>query len=372
MVDWNTDIYDKIVRQIYEAASDPEIWNETINAIGDHLDFGVIHLMLVSYETGFEYLATAPREDPEFAEEYLRNYAREDFRQVRIFSRPSGVAFDERVIVSEEEKRNSPIHQELFPRHKIYNIMGSNMSIGDSQGWFGVTTRKASEDFTDEQREAFQRLLPHVLQSMHITKTNVDLQVSRSLAYESIDHVKAGVFLFVNGQLANVNRTGKAILKDGYFTIANGALACRQPIADRRLQEYLKKDNGILDQPLIMRDRPSEAEYCVRRHDPAPHFSQGRFSNSANQLISITKLRGLSAPVIGDVEDFAGAYGLSEAEIHVLLAVLRHEELKELAETRGVSLDTVRKQLKSAMAKMAVSSQKELFRMYERFRLMSV
>ena len=67
----------------------------------------------------------------------------------------------------------------------------------------------------------------------------------------------------------------------------------------------------------------------------------------------------------------AGAYGLSEAEIHVRLAVLRHEELKDLAETRGVNPDTVRKQLKSAMAKMDVNSQKELFRMHERFRLMS-
>lgn len=370
MVDWGPDVYDRIVRQIYEAASKPEIWNRVINDIGDHLDFGVIHLMLVSTDGGFEYLATAAREDPGFAKECLGEQVLEDFRRVRMFAHPAGAAFDEQVIVEEDEPGGTD-HQETCPCPKIYNIMGSNMSVGDSRGWFGVTARKASGDFTGAQREAFQRLLPHVLEAMHITKNNIELQLSRSLAYDAIDMVKAGMFLFANRQIISVNRTGKAILKDGYFTIANGALACRQPNPDRHLQAFLQKPYGVLDEPLILRDVHNETEYCVRRHHPTAHLSPGKANGTAGQLISITKLRGLAAPVLGNVEDFAGAYGLSEAEFHVLLAILRHEELRDLAEARKVSLDTVRKQLKSAMTKMDVSSQKELFQMYERYRLLS-
>lgn len=370
MLHWDEDIYDRLVRQIYEAANNPEIWNETVNEIGDQLDFGVIHLMLASYETGFEYVGSAPRGDPDFSAEYLKDFALEDFRRVRIFSQPTGVAFDERLIVSEEEKRSSPIHQELFPRHKIYNIMGANMSIGDCQGWFGVTTKKPSEDFSDDQRIAFQRLLPHVLQSMRITKANVDLQISKSLAFDTVEELSSGVFLFLNQQLVSVNRAGKDLLKEGFFVVQNGALACRLPIANRRLRDYLERSDQLMPGPLLLRDRSRKTEYCVRRHDPTPHFTQGEVKASAGQLVSITRLRGSEAPPFGDVEVFAQFYSLSEAEIHVLYAVLNQQSLKDLAEKRGVNLDTVRKQLKSAMAKVDVASQKELFQMFERFRIL--
>ncbi|MCP4317496.1 MAG: hypothetical protein GY789_16145 [Hyphomicrobiales bacterium] len=370
MASWDEETYDHIIRQIYEAANNPEVWNQTINEIGDRLDFGAIHLMLVSYESGFEYLGAAPREDSGFNAEYLRDYALEDFRRVRIFSRPSGVAFDERMIVSEEERQNSAIHQELFPKHKIYNIMGSNMSIGDCQGWFGVTTKNESEDFTDEQRSGFQRLLPHILQSMRITKSNLDLQISRNLAFEAVDEINSGIFLFLNGQLANMNRAGREFIKEGFFTIKDGNLACRQTLINSRLQTYLEGTDQVMEGPLIVLDSRQHAEYCIRTHDPAPNFSMGKVKQSAGRLISITKLRGFKSPTLGEVESFALCYGLSEAEIQVLHAVLSYNGLKELSAARGVNLDTVRKQLKSAMAKMDVSSQKELFQMFERYRIL--
>ncbi len=367
---WDEDAYDRLVRQIYEAANNPESWNETVNDIGDLLDFGVIHLMLVSCETGFEYLGSAPRGDPDFSAEYLKDFAFEEFRRARIFSQPTGVAFDERLIVSEEEKHNAAAHQELLSPPKIYNIMGANMSVGDCRGWFGVTTKRASEDFSDEQRGAFQRLLPHILQSMRITKANIDLQISKSLAFDTVEELSSAVFLFLNQQLVSVNRAGKDLLKEGFFAVQNGTLACRHRIANRRLRDYLDQSDQLMPGPLLLRDRARKTEYCVRRHDPTPHFSNGDVRGSAGQLVSVTKLRGNEAPLFGDVEGFALFYGLSEAEIHVLYAVLNYKSLKELAAHRGVNLDTVRKQLKSVMAKVDVASQKELFQMFERFRIL--
>lgn len=122
--------------------------------------------------------------------------------------------------------------------------------------------------------------------------------------------------------------------------------------------------------PFLLRDRSRKTEYCVRRHDPTPHFSHREVGGSTGQLVTITKLRGGEATLYGDVEGFAQFYSLSEAECHVLYAVLNYEALKELAAKRGVNLDTVRKQLKSVMAKVDVASQKELFQMFERYRIL--
>ncbi len=370
MLDWDGHIYGRLVRQIYEAANNPENWNDTVRDIGHQLKIGFIHLMLVSHETGFEYIGSTLRGDQDFDSEKLKDIALEDYRRVMILSQPTGVAFDDRLTVSEEHKRTSPISQDFLPRRKIYNIMSANMSFGDCEGWFGVTTRRSSEDFSDEQKTAFQRLLPYLLQSMRITKTNIDLQMSNGLAFNAVEELSSGVFQFLNQQIVNVNRAGKGLLKEGFFVVQNGELACRLPKIDRLLRNYLEQTDQLMPGPILLRDRSSKTDYCVRRHNPTPHFCHREVGESAGQLVTITKLRGAEASLFGDVEGFAQFYRLSEAEFDVLYAVLNYETLKELAEKRGVNLDTVRKQLKSVMAKVDVASQKELFQMFERYRIL--
>ena len=46
---------------------------------------------------------------------------------------------------------------------------------------------------------------------------------------------------------------------------------------------------------------------------------------------------------------FGELHGLSEAETAIVQTILSNEPLTNLAEERGVKIDTVRKQLKSAM-----------------------
>lgn len=224
MLHWDEHTYDRLIRQVFEASNNPANWNDTVKDIGDQLDIGGIHLMLVSHETGFEYIGSALPGDQCFNTENLKDIALEDHRRVMILSQPTGVAFDVRLTVSEEEKRSSPVNQDILPRQKIYNIMSANMSFGDCEGWFCVTTKRPSEDFSDGQRAAFQRLLPYLLQSMRFTKANVDLQISKSLAFDTVEELNSGVFLFLNQQIVNVNRAGKDLLKEGFFAVQNGAL----------------------------------------------------------------------------------------------------------------------------------------------------
>lgn len=64
-------------------------------------------------------------------------------------------------------------------------------------------------------------------------------------------------------------------------------------------------------------------------------------------------------------------FGLSGSESAAIAAVIALQPLSEYSRVKGVQQDTVRKQLKSAMTKMAVNSQKQLFQVYERFKVFS-
>ena len=368
MDSWDIDTYDRIIRQIYEASGNNSSWNETINVIGDHFGFADMHLMLFSNDRGIEYLTCASRNYPNFGSGHLRDYALEAAKRLRNVSDPSTVAFDESIIDSQEKMEASGTRHGLSTRHKTYGIMSSTMSIGDCLGWFAVTTRNPSVGFSDEQRNAFCLLVPHIMQSLKMTKTNMDLQMACNLSSSAIDHVGAAVFLFLNGQLETMNTAGRDITNEGFFTIRDRNLACQQTLMDRRLQTYLENTNAAAEPPLLLRDMKHHVEYCVRCHDPAPKSAKIIPGENAGRIVSVIKLRGFKKPSTDEVEVFAQSYGLSEAEVHVLHAVLSHEGLKELSDVRGVNLDTVRKQLKSAMGKMDVSSQKSLFQMFERFR----
>ena len=161
-----------------------------------------------------------------------------------------------------------------------------------------------------------------------------------------------------------VNRTGQALLAEGFLAVTNGRLMCRQPQQNRRLQSYCIETPKAQDMPLILRDPQSKTEYCIRKHKSQITAAV----ENVGMLLSVTRLRNVAAPSLSEVQAFANSYGLSKAEIHVLHAVLGSIELRNLAADRGVNLDTVRKQLKSAMSKIEISSQKELFALFERFR----
>ncbi len=370
MGDWNDETYDRILRQIYESAGTPELWSPTLDTIAEFLDVGFMHLLFAHPETNFEYIEAAPREDPEFNGEYLRDFLDLDFRIDRFIKQPVGVAFDERQISSPEERKHSPIHQELYPRHNVHKLLMANMSIDGSRAGVSITTRNWDDEFSDGQRQAFQRLLPHILQSMRITKQNMDLQLSRFLAFEALDGVNSAIFLFFNQQLVQVNNAGKQLLDEGFFVIRNGQIALSHAAEDRDLQAWMQQADPLSSSSLLLRDDADGTEYSIRLHDPKPHFSRGRLQNSGSHIVSITRIRRTRSLLLSEVKQFSQIYGLSAAEMRVLHTVLNHGSLSDLAQSNGVKTDTVRKQLKSTMSKMDVKSQKMLFQLFERYNML--
>ncbi len=73
--------------------------------------------------------------------------------------------------------------------------------------------------------------------------------------------------------------------------------------------------------------------------------------------------------VIGELEiaRFGQLFGITPAECAVIAAVAAGKSLDQHASDNGIAVDTARKQLKAAMGKSGVSSQKALIARLERF-----
>lgn len=364
------DEVERVVQQIYEAADDPEYWEVVAPLIADLVGGGPVHLFLASSESGIEYLSLFARGDPGFAAEYLSNFAGQDFRVPRVLARPPGVLLDERSYVSREEARRSVIHQELLPKHGVHNIVGSNMSLEDSIGWFGVSTRHACETFDEAQRDLLARVAPHILGACRILKRRMDLERARALAVDALDLVSSAILLLHRGRLVQANAAAERLLRTGFFRLGSGRLECRDRFQDGRIAACLKEAAGGLDSVLAVRDYESGIDYLVRCHAAGARGGAGRANGGAAAVVSITEVDDPAASKREDVAAFCASYGVSAAEVSVVHAALSSTSLRTLAHDRGVALDTVRKQLKTAMARMGLDSQKKLFRAFERYRLL--
>ncbi|PWW01458.1 hypothetical protein DFR52_102120 [Hoeflea marina] len=361
---------DRLIRMVYESALEPESWSDTAAAIGDHLGAGPIHLMLSSLETGRDYVSLLARGNPDFATEYLADYAPIDFRVPRVMAHQPGVYIDERSYVSREEARVSPIHQEYLLRQEIYNISGANLSHDGCIGWFGVSTLGPSHDFDARQRRFLELLSRHVFTAIKLTRRHLDLGLAGDLARQSLDMLNAAVAIIANNRVLDGNAAFGELLKERFLLLSNGALSCADPAQAESLTRFIaRRVTSGEGGSLVLRHHAKGVTYLLQCQDLFSRIP-GQRRHDGHRTVTILELGFAADPGIDEVMDFGRAYEISRAEAEVLQAVLSSRPLGAIAEARGVRLDTVQKQLKSAMRKTELNSQKKIFQAFERYRLM--
>lgn len=363
---------EEAIHKLYKAANEPEYWKDAAGAIAELTGGGAVHLLLASFDTRYEYVNLFTRDEIGFAAEYIRDYAAIDFRVPRVMARPLGSFADEREYVSEDDARNSPIHQELLPRYGIYNISGANLCLDGCIGWFGISTSGPTVDFDNRQREYLKQLSRHLLNACRISMTHQDLQMARERSLGSLDLFQAGLFLLESGRVVHANDAATRLITEGFFRLRSDRLSCTAATANSQLATFLSRAAGQRSQPLLLRQHEREAAYLVSVNDLFPHYAgNGSVEHSAYQAVTITELNIPTHIDLDEVLLFCSSCGITPAEAMTVHASLNSISLASFAEMRGIGLDTARQQLKSALTKMGLGSQKKLFRAFERYRLVT-
>lgn len=366
------DFAEEAIHKLYEAGSEPEAWKDAADTIAALTGGGAVHLLLASLETGHEYVNLFTRDETGFATEYIRDYAAVDFRVPRVMARPLGLFADEREYVSADDARASPIHQELLPRYDVHNISGANLCLDGCIGWFGISTSGPAAEFDHRQRAYLAQLSRHVLNACRISMTQQNLQIDREQSLRSLDLFQASVFLLKTGHVVHANEAATRLVAEGFFRLRNDRLSCISSAADRKLATYLAQPAGHRSAPLLLRQHERDVAYMVEVNDLfARYAGDGRVKQSGYQAITIVELNIPFRIAFEEVLLFCSAYGVTPAEAMAVHASLNSISLASFAESRRIGLNTAQQQLKSALAKMHLNSQKKLFRAFERYRLVS-
>jgi len=355
-----------VLPAIYAAASDAEKWADALRAIADRLDAS--QGLIFSHQATPEQrgLWVSHRASPEAMQRYVEHYHSCDIWMQRGNALKvwiPGTVVVGKDLLADREFLASAFYREFLAPQDIRDLCAGVMHDGSEPGiprvHIALYRPHARPRFNAADKALLAALLPHLREATRIGFRLADMEQGLRIARSTADAILPALVLTdTSGHVVFGNRAAQALCTaDDGLHLENGRLRIGAPRLqaklDRLLQEaahttalQIPRPSGKPDYWLIQVDLPAAAESPpdARRaskalliHDPA--------TEDAN------------------LQDFAALHRLTLAEARLLEALLRHPTLPEAARALGVSINTVRSQLRSILDKCGVRRQVELMRM---------
>lgn len=265
--------------------------------------------------------------------------------------------------VTPEERRSDFFVADFAQRHDMPHICLSPL-IREHGVLVGLAVlRSASQgEISAQQREVFASLAPHVRAAVR-TQIALGHQGAQIIA-GTLEALSLAAFVCDRfGAVKAMTPTAEALVSKGdALRLKNGQLRAANPADTRLLTEEIDAAVGVIIRPQTARTsavviRSALGEPLALTIVPLPR-TEHAFSFDPRVLIVArapdaqdpTRTRAL----------LQSAYGLTAAEAEVALQLGNGEHAEAIAGSRGVSVTTVRAQIRSIFAKLGVRRQSEL------------
>ena len=354
----------ELIEDIYDAALEPARWNDVVVGINEFvggLASGIFSKSLISKSGAAHYVYGA---DPHYLKLYSETYSK---LGPLTFFPPLGeiVSMPDLVPGDYDEFRRGRFYQEyMLPQGctDMADVVLEN-SRADSTVLLAVYLHNRMVD--DEVRHRIKLFAPHAMRALMINKTIEDKKSETATFADILDGFRAGVFL-VDAQcrIVHANVAGRDMLcEDDFLRSIGGMLVSRDMQANRGLREIVANgDAGVA---------ANNAAISLTAHDGARHVAyllplrtvvrnSAEAPSKAAAAIFVRKAE-LDDQSYGGL--IARAFGLTPAELRVLLAIVEVGGVPETSETLGIAETTVKTHLYRVFSKTGASRQADLVKL---------
>jgi DNA-binding CsgD family transcriptional regulator len=352
---------------IYAAASDPARWPEALQAVAGLL--GAAQGLIFSHQATPEQrgMWVSFRISPEATQRYIEHYHAHDIWMQR--GHALNVWLPGRVVVGRDllpDKAflDSVFYREFLAPQDIRDVCAGVLHDGSEPGIPRVNIAlyrpHAGPRFNDADKAAMAALLPHLREATRIGFRLAEMEQALRIARATADTLLPALVLADgSGRVVFANRPANAL-----FAAADGLRLNegRLKLASTRLQSKLDKllTQNEAQGAALQVTRPSgKPAYWLIQVDLPP---TGESPPDARRPSRALLIHDPAAPG-ANLQDFTVLHGLTPAEARLLEALLLHSTLTEAARHLGISINTVRSQLRSVLDKCGARRQVELIRM---------
>jgi DNA-binding CsgD family transcriptional regulator len=361
------------VDRLYAAATDGGSWEAAMESVCDCIGARAADVTMLDPGSGQVSWFQPARVD-EFVLKYVAEF-QDDLMNLnpRI---PVYMGLDEGGCVADsevwtlKEKARMPFFGEMILPWGIHNSLMA-FAQKRSSGWMAVAAHydKNAGIPQAEQRQRLQMLLPHLRRAYSTYVRLNDAQRTSETLLESLDRIGQPVAVIDHGgRVLRANRLAADIFRGSrvMFLQRDGSLAFLDSKARAGFLEALARCDARIEllathagspPPRVIVNRPAKAPFLLSL---CPLGRQEDRPRSAAALLFVNDPEAQPPDRSAILQ---AVYRLTPAEARLAQAVFEGQTLREFAESRAVSYETARAQLKAALAKTGVRRQSDLVRL---------
>lgn len=358
--------FDALVGRLYEAAVVPELWNAALLDMSAWIGADAFHLFAWDQAEGRARLALVSH--PHFVDvirKFDDYYGKVDVVRERALSVAPGEFFVTQNHFDDSfVRRNEWFQDFLIPNGMCWSTGGT---VPIEQGVHTVLAMLRANDrgrYNDDELVRARRLWGHFQRASSLFVQTESLRQQSALGQRGLDHMEVGVVSTDHrGYLLYANRQAEAIVgASGMLRVRNGFLGAADPTADGTLRAAIalaatKQRSTSL--PMVD-PHPGRAELFVT-------VSPLRDSSSAWSVLHrpavlvLLRSRGRQRMLTG--QQLVQLFRLTPAEARLARAMTLGRMPEEFATDCGLSMATVRTQLRKVFEKTGTRRQPELIRL---------
>jgi DNA-binding CsgD family transcriptional regulator len=363
--------FDYIVSSIYNAASGRAEWRIALEAITDSLSLWGAQLIGLDKRSGtLMFSLEGGRHPPESTLDYLRHYHSLNPRVGPSLALAPGQWLHCHELFDDDYVANSPFYQEFLIPYGGRYLSGTKIIDNDDVLiLLGAMRGNGSLPLNREEIAYLERVKHHLVEAMgiylHLRQTYAEAGIGKQLLNEFRYPM---MLVDANRSIWFRNKAADQILDAiEYVASAGDLLRCRDPEDDKKLLFAVRSLE--LESPPAAAHKPVDRAFIrIRKANSSrgvavyviairPAAVMGTFGHTPLALVLFH-----DPDVQSELDPFivAETFGLTPAESKVAVRLARGADVDEISHDTGVSINTLRTQLKSIFGKTGTSRQAEL------------
>lgn len=231
--------------------------------------------------------------------------------------------------------------------------------------------------FGDDDKATLAEVLPHVHRAVQLRQRLLGAALNASMGYAAFEALPGGAVivdhtlgvLFVNAKAERIlSEAGSPLVMRSSTSLCGGRaqLVLRHQKLAPRLQAMVADaasgGSGGALRLEIQYKADEELHHLALLVSPMPHGYAASWMQAAGPAPVLILISELSRPRLPQAAMLADLFGLSTAETAVALALLGGQTAENVARERGVSLETIRSQIRTILRKSEATNLRDFER----------
>ncbi len=358
----------ELIALTYDAALAPEKWQEVMAAFIKALGANTAILRETNYDARTVGLFKTVGFDQATIDAYRNYFVKLDYFAPELMRQPIGAVAKGSEAVPWEVQRKSEFFNDYFRRLDNHYAMGITLARDKQHHlMFALQRTYKQGDYTPTDLKLINMVAPHMTRAINIHRHMLAITTQQQWALSALNTLKIGVILLDDqGKPGFINQKADFLLSSSCgLSISSSKLSLSNALDTARLQCFITNAakaacghkstaGGSLRTTNHLGNALHIHVIALPRDKSERPWGLALPSGCVAVFISATGTAHLR------IEALSALYGFTSAEAKLASLLADGLSLEVTASTLGISIQTVRSQLKAVFAKTQVSRQAEL------------